>query len=182
MVRLRYADLMHKPIDMLDMTSLTSDEFQLLLPSFEQAFQAYMAEWRLDGKPRTARRYTTYTNCPLPTPEDRLLFILVYLKTNPLQVAHGIMFGLPQGKTNQWLQVLLPVLRDSLRAFGAAPSRSLAELAQRLAVPIALVDDATAPLFAMMEPNDAFRAPKMQMNKKAAIAARKSAVRLKTCC
>jgi hypothetical protein len=39
-----------------------------------------MADWRLDGRPRTARRYTTYTNCPLPTPEDRLLFILVYLK------------------------------------------------------------------------------------------------------
>ena len=44
-----------------------------------------MAPWRLDGKPRIARRYTTYKNCPLPTPEDRLLFILVYLKTYPLQ-------------------------------------------------------------------------------------------------
>src|SRR5262245_13134571 len=44
-----------------------------------------MADWHLDGRPRTARRYTTYTNCPLPTPEDRLLFILIYLKTYPLQ-------------------------------------------------------------------------------------------------
>ena len=40
-----------------------------------------MARWRLDGKPRTARRYTTYTNCPLPTREDRRLFIMAYLKT-----------------------------------------------------------------------------------------------------
>jgi len=72
-----------------------------------------MAQWRLDGKPRTARRFTTYKNCPLPTLEDRLLFVLVYLKTNPLQVAHEIMFGLPQGKTNQWLHVLLPVLRTA---------------------------------------------------------------------
>ncbi len=39
------------------------------------AFQAHMAAWRLDGKPRTARRFTVYQNCPLPTPEDRLLFI-----------------------------------------------------------------------------------------------------------
>ena len=62
-----------------------------------------------------ARRFTTSTNCPLPTPEDRLLFILVYLKTNPLQVAHGVLFGLPQGKTNQWLHVLLPVLQTALR-------------------------------------------------------------------
>jgi Helix-turn-helix of DDE superfamily endonuclease len=177
MTRLRYRDLVRKPMDVLDMTSLTPDEFQLLVPAFEQAFQEHMAEWRLDGKPRTARCYTTYTNCPLPTPEDRLLFILVYLKTNPLQVAHGIMFGLPQGKTNQWIHVLLPVLRAGLRQLGDAPSRSLADLAQRLALPIAVVDDPTAALFAMMEPNDASHAPKMQMNRKAAIAARKNVIR-----
>src|SRR3989440_3812262 len=145
MVRLRYADLVRKPIDLLDMTSLTSDEFQLLVPPFEQAFQAHMAQWRLDGKPRTARRFTTYKNCPLPTPQDRLLFVLVYLKTNPLQVAHGILFGLPQGKANQWIHVLLPVLRTALRQLGDAPSRSLAALAQRLEGPVAAVAEATAP-------------------------------------
>ena len=177
MNRLRYRNLVRKPMGVLDMTSLTPDEFQLLVPAFEQAFQAHMAEWRRDGKPRTARRYTTYTNCPLKTPEDRLLLILVYLKTNPLQVAHGIMFGLPQGTTNQWIHVVLPVLRASLRHVGDAPSRSLADLAQRLAVPIDLVEDATAPLFAMMEPSDASHAPKMQLNRKAARAARKRAIR-----
>src|SRR6266496_5808149 len=176
MTRLRYTDLVCKPMDVLDMTSLTPDEFQLLVPACEQAFQAHMAVWRLDGKPRTARRYTTYTNCPLPTAEDRLLFILVYLKTHPLQVAHGLMFGLPQGKANQWIHVLLPVLRTALRQLGDAPSRSLTALAQRLAQPMQAVVEATAPLFAMMEPNDAFHAPKMQMNRKAAIAARKSII------
>jgi hypothetical protein len=176
MPRLRYTDLVRKPMDVLDMTSLTPDEFQILAPSFEAAFQAHMAEWRLDGKPRTARRFTTYKNCPLPTPEDRLLFILVYLKTNPLQVAHGIMFGLPQGKTNQWIHVLLPVLRAAMRQLGDAPSRSIADLARRLDMPVTDVAEAMAPLFAMMELNDASAAPKMQMNRKAAIAARKSAI------
>jgi hypothetical protein len=164
------------------MTSLTPDECQLLIPAFETAFQAHMAVWRLDGKPRTARRFTTYKNCPLPTPEDRLLFILVYLKTNPLQVAHGILFGLPQGKTNQWIHVLLPVLRTALRQLGDAPSRSVEALAERLAVPVAAVADATAPLFAMTEPNDAFHAPKTQLNRKASIAARKRAIASKTYC
>lgn len=176
MSRLRYAELARKPMDVLDMTSLTPDEFQQLVAAFETAFQAHMAEWRLDGKPRTSRRYTTYTNCPLPTPEDRLLFILVYLKTNPLQVAHGIMFGLPQGKTNQWIHVLLPILRSALRQIGDAPSRSLVELAQRLAIPVEAIADATAPLFAMMEPSDASRAPRTRMNRRAAIAARKSTI------
>ena len=50
-------------------------------PPFEDAFQSRMAVWRMDGKPRTARRFSVYQNCPLPTPEDRLFFILTSLKT-----------------------------------------------------------------------------------------------------
>jgi Helix-turn-helix of DDE superfamily endonuclease len=182
MTRLSYTELARKPMDVLDMTSLTPDECQLLVPAFETAFQDHMAVWRLDGKPRTARRFTTYKNCPLPTSEDRLLFILVYLKTNPLQVAHGILFGLPQGKTNQWIHVLLPVLRTALRHLGDAPSRSLEALAERLAVPVTAVADATAPLFAMTEPSDASHAPKTLINRKASIAARKRAIASKMCC
>src|SRR6476660_5089588 len=144
MAGLRFSTIQCKPIELLDLTSLTLDEFQLLVAPFEAAFQDYMREWRLDGKPRTARSYTTYTNCPLPLAEDRLLFILVYLKTNPLQVAHGRLFGMPQNKANQWIHVLLPVLRSSLRTLGDAPARSLVALTQRLA--LALTDlDAPAP-------------------------------------
>jgi hypothetical protein len=176
MARLTYTDLARKPMNVLDMTSLTPEEFQQLVPAFEIAFQAHMSEWCLDGTRRTARRFAVYKNCPLPTAEDRLLFILVYLKTNPLQVAPGIMFGLPQGKTNQWIHVLLPVLRTTLRQLGDAPSRSLAELAQRLGVPTPEVAAVTAPLFAMTALNDESRAPKTQMNRKTAIAARKSAI------
>jgi Helix-turn-helix of DDE superfamily endonuclease len=182
MSRLRYAELVRKPMDVLDMTSLTPDEFQILVPPFETAFQAHMAEWRLDGKPRTARRYTTYTNCPLPSAEDRLLFILVYLKTNPLQVAHGIMFGLPQGKTNQWIHVLLPVLRNAMRQLGDAPSRSLEDLARRLDMPLSDVAETAAPLFAMTAASDASHVPKMHLNRKAAIAARKKAILSKMSC
>jgi Helix-turn-helix of DDE superfamily endonuclease len=80
---------------------LTLDEFQQLVPPFETAFHTRMVAWRLDGKPRTARRFTVYRICPLPTPEDRLLFILVYLKTYALQVVHGRLFGMVQGKANQ---------------------------------------------------------------------------------
>src|SRR5215208_3491144 len=93
-----------------------------------------MAAWRLDGKPRTARRFTVYKHCPLPTPEDRLFFILTYLKTYSLQVIQGRLFGLRQSKANQWSHVLLPVLLAALRSLGDAPARSLTALAQRLGV------------------------------------------------
>jgi Helix-turn-helix of DDE superfamily endonuclease len=199
---LRFADLRTRPTKVLDLTSLTVNEFQQLVPPFEATFQAHMAHWRLDGKPRTARRYTTYKNCPLPTPEDRLLFLLVYLKTYPLQVVQGRLFGMGQSKAHQWIHVLLVVLRATLRALGDAPSRSLTELAQRLgvaeadaaamvvptegappsALPTAAVPVPASPLLAMMEPNGASSAPRIRLSKRAVIAARKSATRSKTCC
>jgi hypothetical protein len=125
MAYLRFADLQARPTEFLDLTSLTLDEFQQLVPPFEAAFQAHMAMWRLDGKPRTARQFSVYKNCPLPTPEDRLFFLLTYLKTYSLQVVQGRLFGMGQSKANQWIHVLLPVLLAALRALGDAPARSL---------------------------------------------------------
>jgi hypothetical protein len=134
MAGLRFTDLRSRPMEVLDFTSVTLDEFQQLVPPFEAAFHARMATWRMDGKARTARRFTVYQNCPLPTPEDRLLFILVSLKTYALQVVQGRLFGMVQGKANQWIHVLLPALLAALRALGDAPARSLTALAQRLGV------------------------------------------------
>lgn len=62
------------------------------------------------GKPRTARRFAVYKNCPLATSEDRQFFILTYLKTSALQVVQGRLFGMGQSKANQWIHVFLPVL------------------------------------------------------------------------
>ena len=125
MAGVRFTDLQSRPMEFLDFTSVTLDEFQQLVPPFEAAFQARMAVWRMDGKPRIARRFTVYKNCPLPTPEDRLLFILAYLKTYALQVVQGRLFGMVQGKANQWIHVLFPALLGALRALGDAPTRSL---------------------------------------------------------
>ena len=129
---LRFADLQSRPTEFLDFTSLTLEAFQQLVSPFEVAFQAHMAAWRLDGKPRTSRQFAVYKNCPLPTPEDRLFFSLVYLKTYALQVVQGRLFGMGQSKANQWIHVLLPVLLAALRTLGDAPTRSLTALAQRL--------------------------------------------------
>src|SRR5438132_6719622 len=146
MAGVRFTDLPFRPMKFLDCTSLTLDEFQLLVSPFETAFHARMAAWRLDGKPRSARQFSIYKNCPLPTPEDRLLFILIYLKTYALQVMHGRLFGMSQSKANQWIHVLLPVLLAALRALGDAPARSLTALAQRLGVSEAAAATVVGPL------------------------------------
>jgi hypothetical protein len=201
MAGIRFADVQSRPMEFLDFTSVTLDEFQQLVPPFETAFQAHMAAWRVDGKPRTARQFTVYKNCPLATPEDRLFFILVYLKTYALQVVQGRLFGMGQSKANQWIHVLLPALLAALRLLGDVPTRSLTALAQRLgvteaaaatvvtplaeepallgAVPVAA---STSPLLPMTGPNDASSAPKTLLHRRNVIAARKRTTRSKTSC
>ena len=202
MAGVRFTDLQSRPLEFLDFTSLTLDEFQQLVPPFETAFHARMAAWRMDGKPRTARRFTVYKNCPLLTPEDRLLFILVYLKTYALQVVHGRLFGMVQGKANQWIHLLLPALLAALRALGDAPARSLTALAQRLGVaeadaatvvvtpleeepaPVVAVPAAASasPLLPMTGRNGASSAPKPLSNRPTVIAGRKRITRSKMSC
>src|SRR5262245_45242282 len=184
MAGLRFAELQSRPIEFLDFTSLTLDEFQQLVPPFEAAFHARMAAWRMDGKPRTVRRFTVYQNCPLPTPEDRLLFVLVYLKTYALQVVQGRLFGMGQSKANQWIHALLPVLLAALRTLGDAPARSLAVLAQRLGVseaPAPVVAGPTAeqasPLLPMTGPNGALSAPRTLLNRRSVIVGRRKTTR-----
>ena len=134
MASVRFTDVQVRPTEFLDLTSVTLDEFQQLVPPFEAAFQAHMAAWRLDGQPRTARRFRVYQHCPLPTPEDRLFFLRTSLKTSTLQGVQGRLFGMRQGKAHQWIHVLLPALLAARRALGDAPARSLTALAQRLGV------------------------------------------------
>jgi hypothetical protein len=201
MAGVRFIDVQARPTEFLDVTSLTLDEFQLLVPPFEAAFQAHMAAWRLDGKPRTARQFAVYKNCPLPTPEDRLFFILTYLKTYSLQVIQGRLFGMRQSKANQWIHVLLPGLLAALRSLGDAPARSLTALAQRLGVteadaatvvaaveeeptPVATVPTAapTSPLVPMTGRNDGLSAPRTLLHRKRVRAAGSKTTRSKMFC
>jgi len=201
MARLRFADVQSRPTEFLDLTSLTPDEFQLLVAPFETAFHAHMAAWRLDGKPRTARQFAVYKNCPLPTPEDRLFFLLTYLKTYSLQVVHGRLFGMGQSKASQWLHVLLPALLAALRTLGDAPARSVTTLAQRLGVseadaamvaipleaeraPVATgpVAAPASPLVPMTAPNGVSSAPKTLLNRRRVRAARTRTIQSKMSC
>jgi hypothetical protein len=197
MVGLRFADMRLRPTEFLDFTSLTVEEFQILIPPFEAAFQAHMAEWRLDGSPRTARRFSVYHNCPLATPEDRLFFLLTYLKIYTLQVVQGRLFGMGQSKANQWIHVLLPALLAALRDLGDAPTRCLTALARRLGMPEAVAVVAASPeepppvspppaapvvgplspLLPMTGRNGASSAPKTLLNRRNVTVARKRITR-----
>jgi hypothetical protein len=175
---LRYATERGKAYRILDLTSLTEEEFEVIVTPFDQAFLAYMQNWTLEGKPRTGRRYTQYATCPLPSPEDRLLFILTYLKQAPTQAFQGAAFGMGQPKANQWIHVLLPALHTALANCGDLPSRTLSDLQHRLSQ---LSQETWDTPFFMMVPSVPSPVRKTRMNKPASIAARKNAIASKMC-
>ena len=104
---LGFTDLRTRPTEGRELTRLTVHECEPLASPCEAAFRVHMALWRLDGTPRIARRYTTDKNGPVPRPEDRLLCILVSLKTSPRQVVQGRLCGRARaqrisGSTGSW--------------------------------------------------------------------------------
>lgn len=171
---LRYREQRTKTNRILDLTSLTVEEFETLVPAFETAFLEHMDEWTLEGKPRTGRRYSQYKNCPLPSTEDRLLFILSYVKQAATQAFHAAAFGMGQPKANLWIHTLLPALRYALSAQADLPSRNLCELHERLS---SLTPQAVAAPFFKTVPSEESSARRTLMNKSAVTAARKSAIR-----
>src|SRR5262249_23253646 len=104
------------------------DEFQQLLPALQSAYeQRYPYELTRAGKPRQ-RRAGGGAKGILHSVEDKLLFILVYQKTNPLQTMHALQFDLSQPQTNYWIHQLLPVLQQALAALGMASERYASRL------------------------------------------------------
>lgn len=114
----------------LALTGLTLKEFKILLPAFEKAYQAQYAGNKTTAGRKRKRQVGGGRRGQLATIEQKLLFILVYQKTYPLQVVLGELFGMSQSAANQWLHRLLPILRAALQALGVAPERDGQKFAQ----------------------------------------------------
>jgi hypothetical protein len=161
------------------LTGLTDAEFQALLPPFERALVTYLQDRTIDGHPRTSRRYSTYDNCPLPTLADKLLFILTYLKQNPIQAVQGQLFGMSQSNANTWIHVLHPVLNRALADQDLLPARTAAELAVMFETH-STDGKSTTPLFGMMVPNVRSTARPIPRSNKSITVARRNVTRSKT--
>jgi hypothetical protein len=126
---LTYAKLKKKPKELLALTGLARREFEEVLPVFAQALAAAEAP----AKPQQKKRQRAPGGGRKPglrTVEDKLLFILVYTKTYPLQVVQGELFDMSQSSANEWIHALLPVLATALEALGVMPEREGGQAAQ----------------------------------------------------
>ena len=99
---MNYQYLKDKPTRFESLTGYTLEEFSSLLPHFTKHFLEYYATKTLDGKPRIKRRYSTYKSSCLPSFEDKLLFILVYLRKATTQDVQGELFGMSQPVAHKW--------------------------------------------------------------------------------
>ena len=124
----KYQEYAEKPREFLALTGYTLEEFDALLPHFDQNYYEWMKTHCLDGKPRGKRKYSTYKNSPLPTMADKLFFILHYLKTNNLQEVQGAMFKISQPKANVWIHCLHPILNQTLAELGELPVRHMEQM------------------------------------------------------
>jgi hypothetical protein len=119
-----YATLKKNPRRFISMTSLTVPEFDALVPTFiTESTKSYSLTHTRAGKPRR-RKAGGGNKARLATPEDQLLFILIYQKTFPLQTAQGLHFDLSQAQTNEWIHRLLPILERSLTRLKQMPERN----------------------------------------------------------
>lgn len=127
---LNYAQIKGDRQVFLAVTGLTHKEFKQLLPAFRQAYgQTYPPDKTLTGT-RRHRQAGGGRKGTLHDWEQKLLFVLAYVKTYPLQVMHGIAFELSQSQTNYWLHHLLPVLKRALDNLGFIPERDPQQFAR----------------------------------------------------
>jgi hypothetical protein len=125
-----YTELQNDRRKFLALTGLTVREFQLLLPGFTRAYERlYLSDQTFAGEPRQ-RFAGGGRKAVLHTPEQQLLFLLVYLKTYPLQTLLGELFELSQPRANRWIHRLLPILQDTLDELGVLPERVPSHFAQ----------------------------------------------------
>src|SRR5579871_341872 len=135
-----YAEIRGDQRRCLALTGLIPSEFELLLSAFQCAYgRRYPRHRTAAGQPRQ-RCFGGGRKPVLATAEQKLLFLLVYLKTYPLQTLLGELFELSQPGVNHWLRRLLPILRTALDKLGVLPQRDPHAFARAGSQPRLIID------------------------------------------
>ena len=151
---LSYHDLKLNPRVLRAFTSLDPEEFERLLIHFEKAWKDYINRYYIRKQSRK-RRYGGGRKPHLLLMEDKLLFILVYFKVYPLQEVLARLFGMSQGRANEWIYTLTPILETALGEAPCLPERDPQNLEQVLALCVAvdfMIDGTERPIHRPTDP------------------------------
>jgi hypothetical protein len=111
---MKYDRIRKNPSRLQSLTGFSIEEFESFLPTFKYEWDEYYSHYTLQGKVRERISYGRRSSL-LPMIGDKLLFILSYLKNNPLQEYHGATFGMTQPQCNEWIHLLSEILLKTLK-------------------------------------------------------------------
>jgi len=124
-----YHQVKEHPRLLLAMTGLTQVEFEQLLPHFQCALDQYVQHNYVDRDDRQRQYGGGRPEWTLVNIEDKLLFILYYVKVYPLQEILAFEFGMVQSTANEWIHMLSAILKTALDHGGYVPERDPKQLA-----------------------------------------------------
>jgi len=118
-----YEELRENVRKFVSLTNLTPEEFDYVLPTFEQTYQRTFPIAKTKTGQKRERKAGGGRKGALASIEQKLLFALVYQKSYPVQSIMGELFGIGQSQANEWIHTLLPILKQALDDLGYEPER-----------------------------------------------------------
>lgn len=94
--------MLNSPQQFNAITGFNPKEFMDLLYCFAPIVEEYYQYHDMKGQPRKVVCYQERRDSSLSGSAEKLFFILSYMKENPNQAYHGMMFSMSQGKQFHW--------------------------------------------------------------------------------
>src|SRR3954447_21912057 len=110
---MKYEEARTKPRVFQQLTGLKIEEFDKLKGAFQKASEEEEPRESPAGRKAVLRTY-----------EDKLFFILFYLRHYPTQEVVGFLFGISQGQASHWVHRLTPVVKEALGDRKELPGRT----------------------------------------------------------
>ncbi|OAV64129.1 hypothetical protein Barb6XT_02918 [Bacteroidales bacterium Barb6XT] len=117
---MEYRKIKNNEPQLPSLTGLPLKDFEEPGKEFSIEFSSCASSRTFEGKPGM-RLYKPGKTGSLPAMEDKLFFILVFMKTNPLQQHHAASFGITQPKASMFIHLFVPPLRKTLKRPGEIP-------------------------------------------------------------
>lgn len=122
-MRLTFEEIRKNKKQLISLTTLAESEFVILCECFKSRHDLYFSKKNLLGKPRK-RTFKTKKNSTFKCVEDLLLFLLIYLKTYPLQEVYAAQNCMTQPQVAQWINLSKTFLRKALKDLGCLPTQN----------------------------------------------------------
>ena len=130
---MNYFKIRKQPRQFLSVTGLQIEEFDFLYSSFSPRWRNFYRIHTIEGKKRkTPLINSDKQTKTLPSVEEKLFFILAYLKNHGLQEMTAASFDFSQSQASKWQKILRPLLEKALKDLKMLPQRDGRKVAATL--------------------------------------------------